>query len=77
MYDPHRCSGCGGRDLFEGPPFSARGQHGPDLLPGLSRLFKSAKVVPVVCRDCGLTRFHAEAEARSRLVEAKKWKRVV
>jgi hypothetical protein len=77
MHDVTPCPSCEGRDLFQGPSFGARGGHGPDLLPGLSRLLKAARLVPVVCRDCGLARFFVDAEARARLVEAKKWKRVL
>jgi len=76
MRDHSPCPHCGGRDLFEGPPTSAGGGHAPNYLPGLGGFFVSGKFVLVVCRDCGLVRFFASKEARSKLVEAKKWKRV-
>jgi len=49
----------------------------PDYLAGLGKhWFQPAEFVVVVCRDCGLTRFYAEPEARKKLGEAKKWKPV-
>jgi hypothetical protein len=62
--------------LYSGPPTSAGGGHAPNYLPGLGRFFSSAKFVLVVCRDCGLTRFYAQPDARAELRESKKWKLV-
>jgi predicted nucleic-acid-binding Zn-ribbon protein len=72
------CPDCGSRTLYRGPAISTRsGGHAPDYLPGLGKSwFQSAHFVLVVCRDCGLTRFYAEPEARKKLGEAKKWKLV-
>lgn len=67
------CPHCGGNTLYRSQEVAAAGSHGPDLLPGLGRLFRGAKFVIVVCRDCGLTRFFAQPEARARLKESKKW----
>lgn len=49
--------------------------HGPLLLPGLNRSFwrPFAKFQVVVCADCGLTRFYAEASARAKLPTAEGW----
>jgi hypothetical protein len=60
--------------LYSGPPTSAGGGHAPNYLPGLGRFFSSAKFVLVVCRDCGLTRFYAQPDARAELAESSKWK---
>ena len=68
------CPDCGGRTLYRGPATSAGGGHAPNYLPGLGRFFSSAKFVLVVCRDCGLTRFYAQPEARAELKESSKWK---
>jgi predicted nucleic-acid-binding Zn-ribbon protein len=70
------CPNCGGRTLYQGPPTSAGGGHAPNYLPGLGKFLASAKFVLVVCRDCGLTRFFAQPEARQRLRESGKWKAV-
>jgi len=74
MNDVGPCPGCGGRTLYSGPATSAGGGHAPNYLPGLGRFFSSAKFVLVVCRDCGLTRFYAQPEARAELKESGKWK---
>jgi predicted nucleic-acid-binding Zn-ribbon protein len=67
------CPHCGGNTLYRSREVRAAGSDGLDLLPGLGKLFSGAKFVLVVCRDCGLTRFFAQPEARSRLKESKKW----
>ncbi len=67
------CPNCGGRTLYRGPATSSGGGYAPTYLPGLGRFLSSAKFVLVVCRDCGLTRFFAEPEARARLKESGKW----
>lgn len=73
MNDVAACPNCGGRTLYRGPATSSGGGHAPNYLPGLGRFLASARFVLVVCRDCGLTRFFAEPEARKKLGEAKKW----
>jgi predicted nucleic-acid-binding Zn-ribbon protein len=74
MHDVAPCPDCGGRTLYRGPATSAGGGHAPNYLPGLGRFFSSAKFVLVVCRDCGLTRFYAQPEARAELNQSSKWK---
>lgn len=70
------CPHCGGTSLFRSSEISAGGGHAPDYLPGLGKLLASEKFVLVVCQDCGLTRFFARSEARAKLPQAKKWKRI-
>ena len=70
------CPDCGSTMLYQSRETGAAGGHGPDFLPGLGKIFSSAKFVLVVCRDCGLTRFFAQPEARSRLKDSNKWKMV-
>jgi predicted nucleic-acid-binding Zn-ribbon protein len=70
------CPECGSRTLYRGPATSSGGGHAPNYLPGLGPFLSSAKFVLVVCRDCGLTRFFAQPEARVKLKDAKKWKAV-
>jgi hypothetical protein len=67
------CPGCGGRTLYQIQNVASGGNHGPELLPGLGKLFARAKLTVVVCRDCGLTRLYAQPEARARLKDSGKW----
>ena len=70
------CPECGSKTLYRGPATSSGGGHAPNYLPGLGHFLSSAKFVLVVCRDCGLTRFFAQPEARAKLKDAKRWKAV-
>ena len=70
------CPNCQGNTLYRSREISSGGGHAPNYLPGLGRFVFSAKFVLVVCRDCGLTRFFAQPEARAKLKESGKWKTV-
>jgi predicted nucleic-acid-binding Zn-ribbon protein len=70
------CPNCRGGNLFRSQEISAGGGYAPNYLPGLGGFFGAEKFVVVVCRDCGLTRFFARPQARAKLPEAKKWKRI-
>jgi len=70
------CPNCGSRTLYEGPQVRSGGGKAPVYLPSLGTFWRPAKFVIVVCRDCGLTRFFAEPEARARLSESPKWRSV-
>jgi predicted nucleic-acid-binding Zn-ribbon protein len=70
------CPNCKSNTLYCGPATSSGGGHAPDYLPGLGKFIFSARFVLVVCRDCGLTRFFAQPEARAKLNESSKWKLV-
>jgi predicted nucleic-acid-binding Zn-ribbon protein len=76
MLDVRPCPNCHGTTLYEGPATSAGGGHAPNYLPQLGRFLRAAKFQLVVCRDCGLTRFFAEPEARARLKESRRWRAV-
>ena len=69
------CPNCRGDNLFRSPEVEAGGAQ-VDLLPGLGGMLNVEKFVLVVCRDCGLTRFFARPQARAKLRDAKKWKRI-
>jgi predicted nucleic-acid-binding Zn-ribbon protein len=69
------CPECGKSNLYRSVQMSAGGGHAPNYLPGLGTFFTGAKFQVIVCRDCGLTRFYADREARGRLAESKKWTR--
>jgi predicted nucleic-acid-binding Zn-ribbon protein len=68
------CPNCGSRALYESDEVSAGGGHAPNYLPGLGSFWLAERFKLVLCRDCGLTRFFARAEARKKLSESKKWK---
>lgn len=70
------CPNCGGKRLYRSDEVSAGGGHAPNYLPGLGGFFAAAKFNVVVCGDCGLTRFYASSEARSKLSESSKWNAV-
>lgn len=74
MDDASACPNCGGHTLYQGPETSAGGGHAPNYLPGLGKFLFTARFRLVVCRDCGLTRFFAQPEARAKLKESGKWK---
>jgi predicted nucleic-acid-binding Zn-ribbon protein len=63
------CPNCEGTTLYRAEGIGAGGGYSPDFLKG-------AKFDVVVCRTCGLTRWYARPEARQRLGDSKKWKRV-
>lgn len=71
------CPNCRGNTLYESPEIASGGGHAPSWLPGLGGFFRQPKFVLVVCRDCGLTRFFAQPEARAKLKDSSKWKPVV
>lgn len=50
------------------------GAYGPDLLPKLSTGWLSfAKLLPVVCADCGYIRLYADKESRRNLEASEDW----
>jgi len=70
------CPNCGGGSQYRGPETGSGGGHAPNYLPGLGSFWRSARFSLVVCRDCGLTRFFATAEARQKLTESSRWKSI-
>ncbi len=70
------CPNCNSNQLFQSEPVSAGGGHAPNYLPGLGGFLTTEKFLLVLCRDCGLTRFFARAEALAKLGESGKWRRV-
>jgi len=67
------CPNCGGENLYQGPQVNAGGGYAPILIPGLGGFLIPPKFQPVVCEDCGLTRFFASQEARSKISQSRKW----
>jgi hypothetical protein len=68
------CSNCGSRDL-RSTTADAVGHFGPDLLPGVSGIFRGAEFIVVVCCNGGLTRFFAPREAIDKLANSALWER--
>ena len=68
------CPHCGSKEVYKSDDeISAGGNYAPDFLPGLGRWYASATFTLVVCRNCGLTRFFASEEARTKLPKSGKW----
>lgn len=76
MSSESACPHCGGSEVYRNKGVGSAGMYGPRLLPGLGRFFSSATFEVLVCADCGLTRFFADREARSRMRTSWVWKRV-
>ena len=71
------CPGCGGANLYRSiKPVGSGGGHAPNYLPGLGSFLRTARFDVVVCRDCGLTRLYAAAEALEKLGDSPRWERV-
>lgn len=70
------CPECGNSNLYSSAGVSAGGGYAPNYLPGLGSFLSSAKFAVVACKDCGLTRFFASSEARAKLHQSDKWRKV-
>ncbi|MGB0388653.1 MAG: hypothetical protein ACPGWR_27850 [Ardenticatenaceae bacterium] len=70
------CPECKSKELYRSQEVAAGGAYGPNLLPHLGGYFSPAKFIVVVCESCGLTRFFASQEARRKLSESSKWRRL-
>lgn len=68
------CPNCNSNRLYESKPISAGGGYAPNYLPGLGKLFVSARFTLVLCSECGLTRFFASEAAINKLRDTWKWK---
>jgi predicted Zn-ribbon and HTH transcriptional regulator len=72
------CPECKSENIYKFKKLiDAEGGHGPDLLPKLSSgIFKPAKLLPVLCGDCGYVRYFAAKEALKELIHSEHWKNV-
>jgi predicted nucleic-acid-binding Zn-ribbon protein len=72
------CPECQSNNIYRYKKYiDATGAYGPDLLPKLAPgMFSSAKILPVVCIDCGYVRFYADKESRYNLQDSKHWEHV-
>ena len=69
------CPECHSDKVYRYKDFvDAQGGYGPDLLPKLAPgIFKTSKILPVVCVECGYVRFFASKEARYNLESSEHW----
>jgi len=70
------CPDCSSTNLYVHCDVSAKGGYGPDLLPGTSGVFVSAKMKAIVCKDCGLIRFYASQDALTKVNADRGWQRL-
>ena len=77
MATSKHCPECDGTELYVHGDISTRGGYGPDLLPGTSGLFTTAKMKAVVCKDCGLVRFYAQRDTLAKLTADHGWQRMM
>jgi predicted nucleic-acid-binding Zn-ribbon protein len=68
------CPNCGSRSIYRSEEVEATSTHGPNILPWLGRLFHRARMSLLLCRDCGLVRVFADAEARTKVSQSEHWK---
>jgi len=68
------CPNCGSRALYRSEEVEATSTHGPNILPWLGRFLHRARMSLVLCQGCGYVRLFADAEARAKVSESKKWK---
>ena len=76
MRETTSCPECGRNNLYSSVEVASASGDGLSFLPGLGGFLVSAKFTLVMCRDCGLTRFYASPEARAKLSETSKWKKL-
>jgi hypothetical protein len=78
MRPARTCPNCDGTNLYASSHKvgSGGGAFAPNYLPGLNELGAPARLRVVVCIDCGLTRFFADADVTSRIQESKGWLRL-
>ena len=68
MKKTRTCPACSGREIYL-RVVSARGSHGPDLLPKLGGFFRGPKLELYVCGTCGYAQFYVPEELLSPLRE--------
>jgi len=69
------CPECNSNNVFRyKKAIDSQGGYGPELLPKLAQgIFSSAKILPVVCADCGYVRFYAAQQARFYCAMRRRW----
>jgi predicted nucleic-acid-binding Zn-ribbon protein len=67
-----KCPECESHALYITKVSSAG--HRMRLLPGLGGFLRYPKFDLIICSNCGLTRFYAEASAREKLAQSARWR---
>ncbi len=69
------CPECGSDNVYRyKKTVDAEGAYGPNLLPKLAPgIFTTAKLLPVVCVECGYIRLFAAKETRHNIEASKHW----
>jgi len=75
MQDISPCPNCSGENIYLVTTGVSGGGYAANYLPGLGGFLRHARLYPAVCRDCGLTRFFTDGDARSKLERSTKWRR--
>lgn len=71
------CPTCESSNLYTSEKaVSSGGGYAPNYLPGLGPALRSARLDIIVCADCGHMRYFASEEARAKLSQSSKWRRV-
>jgi DNA-binding XRE family transcriptional regulator len=72
------CPECNSNKIYQyKEEIESGGGYGPDLLPkAASGMFSIAKLLPVVCVECGYIRLFASEESRKKLETSKHWVQV-
>ena len=67
------CPNCVGTNIYVNTKGISGGGYAANYLPGLGSFLVNAKFYPVVCEDCGLTRFFADAGTTAKLKTSRRW----
>ncbi len=67
------CPNCGSTNIYLHTKGISGGGYAANYLPDLGAFMSVARFHPLICEDCGLTRFFAGAEAIARLHKSSKW----
>ena len=72
------CPECNSNKVYQyKEDIESGGGYGPDLLPKAAPgMFSIAKLLPVVCVECGYIRLYASEKAREKLEASKHWVQV-
>ena len=71
------CPECKSENIYQCKEFVDTTTIGGELLPKLSSsMFASAKILPVICGDCGYLRNFVSKEALDKLDGAKTWEKI-
>ncbi len=71
------CPECKSENIYQCKEYVDTSTIGGGLLPKLSSsIFSSAKILPVICGDCGYLRHYVSKEALEKLEKSKLWVKI-